>query len=314
MYLDANTVLMDTAMPYRELPVYRIAPADILGTPYGYTPMFDLMPIQESINSLYSTVLTNQNAFGIQSVLNPRGNDVRITQVAEGLNFIEYNPTVAGGGSGAPTPLNLTSTPQEVFSFMELLQRQMETISGMNPVVRGSAEKGVTSGSALALIQSQALQYISGLQQSYIMLIEDIGTGLIKLLQDFASVPRVAEIAGLSNRSKLTEFTGEDIDSINRVVVDVGNALSQTTAGRIQMADNLLQMQAIKTVDQYYSVINSGRLDVMTEASHNEMLLIKSENEKLAQMELPKALATDAHSKHIQEHLTVLGCVLSERL
>lgn len=308
MYLAPDVILMDTVMPYRRLPIYRMSPSNILGTPYGYTSMFDLLPIQDAINSLYSTVLTNQSAFGVQNVLNPRGNDIRVNQISGGLNFVEYNPIVQGGASGRPEPLNLTQTPPEIFNFMQMLERQMETISGINSVARGNPESSLKSGNALALVQSQALQFISGLQQSYIMLIEDIGTGLIELLQDFASVPRVTEIAGRINKTEMLEFTGDDLNSIKRVVVDVGNSLAQTTAGRVQMADNLIQMGIVQNPEQYFSVINSGRLETMTDGQSDEIYLMKDENEKLTDGTVPvRAIATDRHSMHIKEHMNILS-------
>lgn len=303
MYLDEDVVLMDTVMPYRSLPIYRIAPANMLGTPYGYSPMFDLLPMQDAVNSSYSTIATNQNAFGVQNILNPRGNDVRLNQVGSGMNFIEYDAEV-----GRPEALQLTATAPETFNFLEMMIQSMETISGVNSVVRGNPESSLKSGNALALVQSQALQFISGLQQSYIMLIEDVGTGLINLLKDFAKVPRIAEIAGVSNRTKVKQFTGEDLSSVNRVVVDVGNALAQTTAGRTQMADNLIQMGLIKTPEEYFSVINTGKLDVLTEGQTNQNLLIRAENERLMEGTSEViATAVDAHSQHIREHLNVLA-------
>lgn len=302
-YLSDDVVLTDTSMPYRDLPIFRISPSDVLGAPYGYTSMFDLLPLQEGVNSLYSTIMTNQNAFGVQNILNPRGNDVRLSQVGSGMNFIEYNQEF-----GKPEALNLTQTPGEIFNFLQMLEQAMETVSGVNSVVRGNPEASLKSGNALALVQSQALQFMSGLQQSYIMLIEDVGTGLINLLKDFAKVPRIAEIVGVSNRSKMKEFTGDDLNSISRVVVDVGNALAQTTAGRTQMADNLIQMGLINTPEQYFSVINTGRLDVMTEGQINQNLLIKAENEALMDGATEViATAVDKHSQHIKEHMNVLA-------
>jgi len=225
LFLHDDCVLIDTIMPYGQLPIYRIAPSDILGTPYGYSMMFDLLPLQDTVNSLYSTIMTNQNAFGVQSILNPRGNDVKVTQLQGGLNFIEYNNQV-----GAPTPLNLTATPGEIFNFLQKVESTMETISGVNSVARGNPEASLRSGNALALVQSQALQFISGLQQSYIQLLEDVGTGLVKLLQDFAKVPRIIAIAGVSQTTKMEKFKSDDISSISRVVVDVGNALMSCLA------------------------------------------------------------------------------------
>lgn len=302
LFLDSDVVLMDTPMPYDSLPIYRISPADILGTPYGYTPIFDLMPLQDALNSLYSTVLSNQSTFGVQNILLPRGTDVVPSNLIGGLNLIEYNSQ-----NGKPEALNLTQTPQEIFKFMDILTRDMETISGINSVSRGNPEASLKSGTSLALVQSMALQYMSGLQQSYVQMMEDVGTGLIKMLQKFASVPRVAMIVGKSNRTEMKEFTGDDISAINRVIVDVANPLANTTAGKVEMADHLLQMGLIKTPEQYIMVMNTGQLDAITGDTQSELTLIKSENEELIKGNLIQAVATEQHSLHIKEHKCVLA-------
>lgn len=302
LFLSDDTVLIDSPMPYRNLPVYRISPSNILGTPYGYTNLFDILPIQDAINSLYSTVLTNQSAFGVQNILVPRGADVSFEALSGGLNVIEANQQF-----GKVEALNLTNTPDEVFKFMGILEQSMETISGINSVARGNPESSLKSGTALALVQSMSIQFMSGLQQSYVKLLEDTGTGLVNMLKDFASVPRVATIVGEKNRTYMKEFVGGDLSSVNRVIVDVGNPLSKTTAGRVEMAEQLLQMGAIKTPEEYITIINTGQLDVMTEDTQSELLLIRSENEKLIQNEDVVAIATDQHAIHIKEHKSVLA-------
>jgi hypothetical protein len=308
LYLDDDVVLMDTPMPYRNLPVYRISPSDILGTPYGYSPMFDLLPMQDAVNTLYSTILTNQNAHGVQSILSARGNDVKVSQVSEGMNFIEYNPVANAPNGGRPEALNLTQTPAEIFNFLQMIEKSMETVSGVNSVARGNPEASLRSGNALALVQSQSLQFLSGLSQSYVQLIEDVGTGLIHLIQDFAKAPRIAEIAGKSNRSKTKEFTGDDINGITRVLVDAGNPLAQTTAGRAEMASNLLQMGLVQSPEEYFAVLNTGKLEPLIQGQNDELFLIKAENERLVEGDLDViAVDTDNHALHIREHKTVLA-------
>lgn len=303
LFLSSDIIMMDAPMPYDVLPIYRISPGNILGTPFGYTPMFDLLPIQDYVNSLFSTIATNQAAFGVQNILMPRGADVVPSALAGGLNVIEYN-AVAGQG---PQPLNLTNTPEEIFNFLNTLVKEMEVISGVNSVARGNPDKNLRTGNALALVQSMALQYMSGLQQSYVRMIEDVGTGLIKMLQRFASVPRIAMIVGKSNRTEMKEFTGADLDSINRVIVDVGNPLARSLAGRVEMAEQLLQMQAIKTPEQYQMVLTTGKLESLTDDTVSELLLIKAENESLVANQAILAVATDQHSLHIKEHKSVLA-------
>jgi len=303
LYLDQDVVLEDTVLIYKNLPIFRISSRDILGTPFSYTSMFDLLPIQDAVNSLYSTIMTNQNTFGVQNVYVERGSDVQVEQISDGLNFIQGNP-----GFNPPAPLNLTSTPAEIFNFLKMLETSMETISGVNSVARGNPESQLKSGNALALIQSQALQFISGLQQSYIQLIEDVGTNIVELLKTFANTPRVAAISGKSNVTYMKEFKAEDLSSITRVIVDAGNALAQTTAGRVEMASQMMQMGIITTPEQYIAVINTGKLETMTEGQNKELLLVRAERERLVDGSTPVvAILTDAHSLHIREHKAVLA-------
>jgi hypothetical protein len=302
LYINKDIILEDTILPYRKLPVYRIVPSSIIGTPYGYSNMFDLLPIQDMVNSLYSTAATNINAFGVQSILSPRGADVEAEQVGDGMQFIEYNAEM-----GKPEPLQLTATSPEVYQMMQLLERTMETLSGVNSVARGNPEQSLRSGNALALVQSQALQYVSGLQKSYIRLLEDVGTGLIHLLQDFASSPRMIAIAGMNNSTEMKEFKAEDIRSISRVAVDVGNALMQTSAGRAQVAENLMQMGLIDNVDKYLMVLNTGNLDYLTDGKMDNLTLIKAENESMILGKRQQAIWSEKHSMHIKEHMEVLN-------
>lgn len=299
LFVDSNITLLDAKLPYRVIPVFRVAPSNILGTPYGYSPMFDVFPIQEGINSLYGTIMTNQNAFGVQNIWVPKANDIQIHSLEGSLNVVE--------SAVKPESLQLTETPTEIFKFLEVLIAAAETISGINSVTRGNPQPNLESGTAMALIQSMAIQFVSGLQHSYVKIIEDVGTAIIQILKDYADTPKTVALVGKNNRTYLKEFTGDELNSINRVVVDVGNPLSRTLAGRIQIADNLLQYQLIKSPQQYFQVLNTGKIDVMFEGEMNELLLIKRENEKLMEGQLVKALILDNHKLHIDEHRSVLS-------
>lgn len=146
----------------------------------------------------------------------------------------------------------------------------------MNAVVRGDPPESLKSGSALALVQAQAITFSSGLQQSYAHLVEDVYTDMINILKKFAKTAKIVQIVGKFNRSMLQSFTGEDIDQINRVVVQVGSPLEQTVPGRMQIAQDLIQAKLIRTPEEYLNVIKTGSLDPMLEGDHAELILIKS--------------------------------------
>lgn len=299
LFVESDVVLLDTKLPYRTLPVFRISASDIMGTPYGYSPMNDIYPIQEGINTLYSTIMTNQSANGVQNLWVQTGSDINLNSLEGGLNIIESKVK--------PEALQLTATPKEVFDFLQTLIQSSETISGVNSVTRGNPEASLKSGTALALVQSMSLQFVSGLQQSYIKLMEDVGTSLIAILKDFAMTPKVIAIVGKNNKPYLKEFTGDKISAINRVVVDVGNPLSRTIAGRVQMAEQLAQQNLLKNPNQYFQILNTGRLDSAFEGEMDELMLIKRENERLMEGMPTQVSPMDQHQQHIMEHRAVLA-------
>lgn len=303
-FIDDKCIFYDGDLPYKDIPVYRIAPSDQMNTTFGYTTAFDLLALQDITDSLHSTIVTNQSTFGVQNIIAPQGHNLAVSQLGGGLNFIEYDPT-----AGKPEPLNLTFTPPEIFNYLDKIEKTMETLSGVNSVARGNPEANLRSGNSLALVQSMAIQFNSGLQQSYAQLVEDVGTGIIKTLKDFASVERTALLVGKGNRSHMTSFKGDDLKDIDRVVVDLANPLSKTTAGKLEMANNLMQMGLIKSPDQYITVMKTGNLDVMLEGPLRELTYIKQENEWLADGKEAPVLITDNHLQHIIEHKSVLSTI-----
>lgn len=302
LFLNSDLCLDDVDLPYPDLPVQRISANDILGSSFGYTTLFDLIPIQDAINSVYSTVLTNHNAFGVQNIINPTGNNVEFSQVTDGMNWIEYDKDV-----GPPAALQLTKSSSESYQLINILEKVMETISGINSVARGNPEASLKSGTALALIQSQAIQFMSGLQQNYIQLLEDSSTFVINLLKEFADEPRVIAIAGISNTSRMKEFNNNDITNINRVICDVGSALLSTHAGRWQVAENLIQMGLITTPEKVLELLTTGSLTNLIQGTTDELDVIRAENEALVNGNPVIAISIDHHAMHIREHRGVLS-------
>jgi hypothetical protein len=298
-----DVVFADGELPFRDIPIYRIVPGNILGTQFGYSPAFDLSGLQEALNTVYSTCLTNISAFGVQNVSVPKGSDIAISSLTGGLNIVEYDPEF-----GEPKPLNLLQTSPEVYKFIEMLDKGMETLSGVNSVARGDPQSSLKSGAALSLIQSMAIQFSSGLQNSYARLIEDVGTSAMRILRDYATTKRVVAISGLSNSTLMKDFSGDDLENINRVIVDVGNPVQRTTAGKVELANNLLNTGLMKTPQDYITVVQTGTLDPMLDSAMNENIGIQHENEALLDGSFPvQALITDDPVLHIKKHSLLLN-------
>jgi hypothetical protein len=217
-----------------------------------------------------------------------------------GMKLLRYP-----NGSQPPSALQLTKSPPEVFSYIKDLVAQMEQLMGLNSVARGEPQSGEQSGAALALLEAKAKQQSSVLEGAYLRFDQNIGSHIISTIRRKCPFPRRVAITGLANRSleRQEEYNGESFNQIHRVQVDIGNPLSQTPAGRKELADMYLQMLGPKmTPEQVEMVLDTGRIEPITQSLQRELLLIKSENESLVRGEQVQALADDDHVLHMREH------------
>lgn len=296
-----DQVLTDGPLPYDKIPLVRISAEDTFESAFSHSPMMDVLPIQKAIDTLASILLTNNQAFGVQNVQMPKGSQISVSQIAGGLNLIEYDIKL-----GKLEPLQMTASAPETYRFFDMLVQQSQLISGINDAIRGQSSAG-TSGAALALLSQQAIQFANGLQQGWVALIEDVGTQSIKILQQYANTTRVAVLTGKHNSPLLKEWSSNDLKGISRITIESGNALSKTASGRLTMADSLLQSGMIQRPEQYIAVLTTGQLEPLYENEQSQILLIRKENERLADGKPVRALLTHDHQNHILEHASVLS-------
>lgn len=304
IFLDTDTCLFDGALPYKRVPVTKISADEQIDSPFSYTIAMDLLPIQKVYNALCSVVCTNQAAFGVQNILIPREAAVALSQLTEGLNAIYYDPQLTGGAK--PEPLNLLMNKQEVFAWIEYLENMMAQIAGINDTIQGKPEANLKSGSALAFMASQALTFISPLSRSYNNLIQETWTGVIDILKEYATTDRMILISGLANKAQAVQFTSKDIEDIDRVIVEEGNPLTQTLAGRIQIAQDLVQA-GLATKEEYLNVLTTGQLEPVYQYENSLVMQVKEENEQLQTGKPVVILATDNHPLHYREHSVLLN-------
>lgn len=315
-FLSSTVILDDGPLPkeYEVLPVHRMASEDLAGSPWGYTDTMDVLPICNAITRLHSTVLSNNITFGLQHILLPRDGNITESQLGTGLTVLEWD--AAKGAGFKPEALNLTKSAPETYEYINTLTQTAGTLMGINEVTRGNPDlilKGQQSGAALALMSTQSIQFNSGLGKAYQSLAERVGTALIKMLAKRSVVPRQGRTLGMSGKPYSKEFKGSDLAMIDKVTVKTGNPLAQTTSGRLQIADSLLNGGFIKNRQDYMQVIETGNLDPLLESYDMEISLIKDENDSLDDGEIPDAIVTDNHVMHMPEHLVKLASVEARR-
>ena len=103
------------------------------------------------------------------------------------------------------------------------------------------------------------------------------------------------------------DFTKSDIDKIDKIVIRYGNPLAQTTSGRMQIAETLLQNKLIDTPQEYLEVIETGSLTPLTQSAESQLHRIREENELLSKGDDVIVTPYDNHPLDIKEHAALLS-------
>jgi hypothetical protein len=301
-------LLADEPWGFDEIPVYDLVPMRQMGTGKGHSPMWDLLCLQELYDACFTALGSACEGRGMGSVLVPKGSDVSPEMLSRAFQLIEYEVVEGAADQGRPTPLTglFDSANESSYKILDVLQRTMETLSGINSVTRGDPESNLKSGAALALVQSLSQHFNSTLQAKVTRNDERVATGLLKLYRRFSPLPRLAEIAGQNQSTALKEFTSADLKSVQRVTVEMGNPATRDRGGQLEIALELLRAGAIKDVSQFFEILESGRSEPLFDDDRDEQRLIRGENEALSAGQMVKTSITDRDEIHIRRHTRVL--------
>ncbi len=299
-----DSIVLDTDLPYKDYPVERMTPADVIDGPTGYCPANDIMGLEQITDGLHSIITSNEITYGGQNLVCPQGSNINVADVMKGMRMFELPMDM----TDKLRALELCKTPPEVFNYINMLGMKKEkAVGSVASALSQQASQGA-SGSSMALIQTQAISYNSGTQRSYFRLLSSTMSKLIGVLRVYADTPRVARIVGKSKASGLKEFkyTGEDLDSISSIVYEIVNPISQTYGGRLTMGQDLLKAGQIKSPKQYINLVSTGQTDVLTEDDEADGMLIIEENEALTEGRPVNAVVTELHVDHIKSHNSLI--------
>lgn len=298
-FLDGKIWLFDGPIPYKNLPGRRICPSEMMVSTMGYSSMNDLLALQDSLDALVSAAVTNMTTCGVNNVWAKPNSNINFERLGEGMNFIESEEK--------PEVLVMNRLSPEWFSLTQFIIQRMEAYSGINSISRGNTEGKDLSGAAMALLQSMAISFNSGMQRAYNKALEDIGNDIVTNLQEFADEQMTAMIAGSHDKYMVKNFTKKDIDAIKRVFIKQSNSIQDTAAGKLTLFDNLAKIpNAITRPEQAIQVMTTGRLEPVYEDRQKELLAIKEEAEALARGENPQVVFSENHPLHIDQHRYII--------
>jgi hypothetical protein len=304
IYASGTCVFEDGENPYGQIPGRFLKFEQIIGTGLGYPMLSNLLPVQELLDHSFSVISTNQQATGVQSVLVPKGADISVNDI-KGLSFISYTPANAEGG-GKPEPLQLTSTPPEVFNFLNVCSQYMSNVSMITETLRGQPPANVTSGAMAATLAANAMEFLNSASKALTIWSEDMVNIAIENYKIFATEDQILDITGEGSVSYVKQFKSEDLKSLRQIKIRTQSPLMNTVAGRLQFGDSLLQSGLIKKPQQYLNLIEGAPVDSLFEDDLSENMAIQAEIDALLEGRPVAPMITDNHPMFINAYRKLL--------
>lgn len=296
-FLSADVILPNTGLPYKSIPLDRMAEGEQENRPFGYSRAFDMLPIQVAYDRIRSIIISNQSTLGAQTFTAEEGSNVSYDQLAEGMNVMYH-----AAGFSPPVILEKLRTSPELFSSLEKLHKEMLDISGLNETAMGNPAGNVETFRGQALMNQLAMQNLTGFLNQYVKLLESSATGMIETLQQYAEAPRFAKIMGKDKAYMLKQWNRDDIKSVNLVIAELGSP-AQRTPGYIQeIGEMMLKYNVPLDPNKFFQSLQYNNLDFMTAKTNNTEILIAQENEKLIEGIACVVSDYDVHPQHMQEH------------
>lgn len=304
-YANQQTVFHDDVNEYKTIPIEQFKPEPIEGVGFGYAALSNLLPSQEMLDNAYSCQATNQSSLGVLGVMRPRGGNINV-QSLYGMNFFDYPADATLPNGGAPEPFNMYKPSPELMQFPKDLLANMQQMSFINAAVRGELPAS-TSGVAIATLTTNALEFLSSYSKSLKTCLENTIMHGINAYRTFAKTERLVTLTGKNFQTFQRAFKGNVLEPIAAIEMQEVNPLMQTLAGRIEIADKAIKDGMVKDMQGYVSILDGQPLSRLFETELSENDLIQSENERMGQGELVKAIAVDNHALHILKHKTLLN-------
>lgn len=302
LFGSQDTVLIPPmALPYAEIPVYRQAPSELVGSPFGYGDNWDLLGLCKAYDAAASTIITNLDSFGVPNVVQQEGTDIYPHEIAGGMNL-----WTIPRDAQPPQVMQMLNMPAQAFEIPRFLKGEMQDLSGINATMRGSPESNIKSGKMAALFSGLAREFNSALVRSTAKNLQKVAGGVVDILKRYADGERLAIITGRDGVDEVINFKREQLEGVERFVVELQSSFESNAAGRAELAAEGYAKGDL-TLEEYVHTLRTGNFSEKWKAPKASRELIREENEALENLQGVAVVLTDDHPRHIQEHAAILA-------
>jgi len=285
----------------RELPFFPFFHIKVPGRLMPTCLCEQLIPIQRELNKSRSQIIENKNLFGNPILMAPKGClDEEPTN--EPGQFIEYNPV-----GTEPKYLTPPQIGADVYQNIDLLNAELEFVSGQHETSHGSTPTGVTSGTAIGYLQEQDDTKLGPSIANFIACKQAYMRYLLKMVQKKYDIERTVRIAGDNRKVETMHFVGSDLTSIDVRVNE--STMYQTSKSAMQ--DYVIKMVQygllVPTNERdrqlIMKVLEFGIVDDVYSEFEQDSAQAQSENDRFQQGDTtPDVRDFYNHDAHVKEH------------
>lgn len=312
-FLENGEIITDGPLDkayWKQLPVVRMACGEYAGTPFPYTKFAAVLGAAQAKDGLYKDLLTNATATSGGIIIAEDDSNTPPLQLGGGPKVL-YFPK----GSKKPEPLILQQSHPEHFTLAKTLGGETQQILGLDNLTALGEVNANASGALAALMTSTSVQNNSQEQAGWGQFVQGIGNVTLAQIQHRMKQPRKIALAGKARADLVitSELSGEKVEGIDRLQVQLAPALQQTDAGKMELGNLAIKQGWAQTPQQLQSVFDSGRLDALTQDLSNELQLISNENEALSRGERVLVMLGDDHLLHLKGHRPVTSSITARK-
>jgi len=274
-----DSILEESILPYShgKLPIVRLTDIDLPEQLNGASGFDLIRPIQNMHNNLSTLLAKNIYLTGHAKWVMPRG-ACKIEALGNDSTIVQYQ------GPVAPQMMQTRPNPPEAYSFRNMLVQEMGQVYGVQGVSRGTPPAGITAGVALQFLNEQEQERATTDVAKHNEMIQEIAKLTIAVAGDYYAPDdgRMLRIVGKDNKFSIRHFDSANLSKDYDVRVQVGSALPESKAGKIQRILEIMQMKPdLLSAERWVDLLELGNTEKMSTLITAAIKSAESENEDI---------------------------------
>jgi hypothetical protein len=239
-----------------KLPYIDFEDVPALSTPFPRCVMWDLAPIVREINRITELLDKHMERAIDPPVLAPTGALNKQSLGDPNNRLIEYDNV----GGFPPQFMNVPQLTGTALQELDRLYQTFERIAGTPPVIHGAPTTNVRTWSQQEALRQTAESKLLVAHRRHERRMEEVGTMLLELAQQFMGEGQMMEIWGDAQQFEFVEFRGIDVPNKVDVHVQMGSSLQRSKADQrslvMQLVDRGYFLQPQEVQDRIARLIS----------------------------------------------------------